>query len=148
MSTGSFAYDWWARFALPTLRLKSLLKSHRKRRAAIGIEFCEIDILIGQAVEARRAQKRLLRLEQQNRFGKAVVVKAAPKMNARFYRHHIERIDIHQGLQRERLHDLHQIGGEDQHIVLAEPDADPELAVAFDSLEDRSLNAHRRACGF
>src|SRR5439155_11749078 len=110
----------------------SFVISNRKRRIAVGIELHEVDIPIRQLVETRRSQKRLCGLDQQNGLGKTVVVETTPEVNARLDRHDRERTDVQpQRLQRERLHDLRQIGGKDQHIVAAEFYADPELTVAF-----------------
>ena len=48
-------------------------------------------------------------------------------------------------LQRGRLHDLHQIGADHQHVAVAESNADPKLAVTLDRVQHRALNPHRLA---
>ncbi len=51
-------------------------------------------------------------------------------------------------VERERIEDLHQIRAQDQDVVAAKLDADPELTVALDGLQDRAPDAHRLAGGW
>src|SRR5689334_21251109 len=121
----------------------------RKLRAAVWIELRQIDSPVRQRIEPHRAEKRLARLDQQDRSGKAVVVKTTPEMHARLDRPDVERVDIEpERLQRKRLHDLHEIRTEKQDTATAKADHDPELAVAFDGVEDRALEADRLAGRF
>src|ERR1041385_1215638 len=101
-----------------------------KLHLAIWIERPQIHIAVRQRVEMDRAQERLIRLDQQNRLRKSVVVETLAEMHPRLDREDLERVEIKaERAQAERLHDLHEIGGEDQHIVAAEFDHDPELAI-------------------
>src|SRR6185312_12214459 len=87
--------------------------------------------------------------DQEDGFGKAVIMKATPEMDARLDREDVKGIDVElELLERERLHDLHEIGAQGQHIAAAEADRDPELAAPFHRVEDRAGDTYRRACGF
>src|SRR5207247_6908374 len=120
----------------------------RKYRTPVRIKLLQIDVPIRQRVQTRRAEKRLARLDQENRLRKTIVMETAAEMHARFDHHDFEDIKVgHQRLQRRWFHDLHKIGAEDQDIVAAELDADPELAIILDRFEDRALDAQRLACG-
>ena len=50
-----------------------------KRRVSVGVILLQVDVLIGEFVQASRPEKRLGGLDQQDRPGKTVVVEAAPE---------------------------------------------------------------------
>src|SRR5216683_7299328 len=90
----------------------------RKRRVSVGVILLQVDVLIGEIVQANRPEKRLCRLDQQDRPGKTVVVEAAPEMNPRLDRHDLEGVDVQpQVVERKRIEDLHQIRAQDQDVV-------------------------------
>src|SRR5580693_6643122 len=60
----------------------NLRSSIRKLRLAIRIKLLQIHIAIWQRVEMHGAEERARRLDQQNRFGKTVVVKAFAEVHA------------------------------------------------------------------
>ena len=68
--------------------------SARKCWISVWIILTEVDVFIGELVQTNRSEKRLRRLDQQDRPGKAVVVEAAPEMNARFDRDDLEGTDV------------------------------------------------------
>ena len=88
----------------------------------------QLEVLVIQRFEMNRAQERLLRLDQQDRLGVAVVVVAAPEMHARLDRDHVEVGGIDADLQKRLgIGVLVQVRTDDDHVTVAELDADPEL---------------------
>ena len=54
----------------------------RKRRISIGVVALQVDVGVGKPVQSHRPQEGLRRLHQQHGLGEAVVVEAAPKVDA------------------------------------------------------------------
>src|SRR5476649_746422 len=127
----------------------AMASSSGKFYVTVRIELLQVDILVGQSIEPDRTEKRLDRLDQQNRLGKAAVVEAAAEMDAALDGDRLELRDVAEQVdERLRLLDLHEEAAEDQHVAAAELDHDPELAMAFDRLHHRTLDAHRLAGRF
>src|SRR5262249_35526479 len=119
-----------------------------KLHLPIRIEFLQIDIAVRQRVEMDGAEERLIRLNQQDRLRESVVVKTFAEMHPRLDREDLEGIEIEaECAQPERLHDLHEVGREDQPIVAAEFNDDPELAKTLNRVQDRTLDAYGIAGG-
>src|SRR5580693_2208705 len=124
----------------------AMASSSGKFHVTVRIEFLQVDILVGQSVETDRTEERLDRLDQQNRLGEAAVVEATAEMDAALDGDRLELRDVAKQVdERLRLLDLHEEAAEDQYIAFAELDHDPELAMTFDSLRHRALDAYRLA---
>src|SRR5471032_2410994 len=127
----------------------AMVSSSGKFHITVRIELLQVDILVEQTVEPDRTEKRLDRLDQQNRLGEAAVVEATAEMDAALDRDRLELRDVaDQVVERQRFLDLHEVAAEDQHVAAAELDRDPELAMALDRLHHRALDAHRLAGRF
>src|SRR5260370_38202419 len=120
-----------------------------KRRVSIGVIPFQVDILIGEFIQSNRSEKWLRRFDEQDGLRKAVIVEAAAEVNARFDRENLKGIDVQpQAFEGEGFDDLHEIGAQNQDVVPTELDADPNLTVVFDGIQDRAPYAHRFASGF
>lgn len=83
-----------------------------------------------------RAEIRLRRLDQQDRFGKTVVVKAAPEMHPRFDRDDLEAADVQsQVAKRKQFDDLDEIRAQNQDIIAVKLYDDPKLTVTFHGVQ-------------
>ena len=114
--------------------------------SAVRVEVAELQVLVGQGVEPHRAEERLGWFDQQYRLGKSAVVEAATEVHARLDGDDLKgrQIDANAG-QRGGLHDLHEIGADQQQVAIAEADAQPELTVALNAMGDPAGDAHRLA---
>src|SRR5476651_2437270 len=105
----------------------AMVSSSGKFHITVRIELLQVDILVGQSVEPDRTEKRLDRLDQQNRLGEAAVVEAAAEVDAALDGDRLEFRDVaDQVVQRQRFLDLHEVTTEDQDVASAELDHDPE----------------------
>src|SRR5471030_2434150 len=101
----------------------AMAPSSGKFHITVRIELLQVDILVGQSVEPDRTEKRLDRLDQQNRLGEAAVVEAAAEMDAALDGDRLELRKLPApSLQRRWLHDLGEVAADDDHVALAEAD--------------------------
>src|ERR1700738_1155074 len=85
-----------------------------KHRISVGVVLFQVDVLIWELVQTNRSEKRLRRLDHQDRLRKTVIVEAAPEMNTRFDRYDLEGTAVQpHGLEGKRLEHPNKISAPD-----------------------------------
>src|SRR5262245_13455868 len=93
----------------------------------VWIELGDVDVPVGQRLEAYRAEERLLRLDQQDCLREARIVEAAAEVHSRLDREYLELIDRESRRLDEikRVHYLREVLTEQHDVASPERDAHP-----------------------
>src|SRR5262245_36417349 len=116
-------------------------------RVAVRIKLGDVDVPVGQRLEPYRAEKRLLRLDQQDRLREARIVEAAAEVHARLDHKCLELIDRESGGTRqvERVHDLGEVLADQHDVAAPEGNAYPVPAGRVRHTGDGPFDPHGRA---